>query len=193
MLSRESAIVGREGGATRGVLVLVAVVVVVVSVILLRSAGRGDEVASSEPAIDTAAPAVTELEQPPAIAVAANQLFNLIDSARAIVMEIPELNSGAPASEARRVRGQWNAWSEGFLEQLDAIAGLIEEPPEDADPYAKLGHQRMLNAVEELRQLAQFESDTGVPPMYLRSRNLLVARNHVDSAGGFLEKVGIYF
>jgi hypothetical protein len=150
-------------------------------------------VESAEPAGDTAATSVAETVPPPPIAIAANQLLGLIDSARVVLMELPELTPGTPAAQARRIEEQWNSWSTGFLQQLEATAAVIAEPlPEDAHMYAKLGHQRVMSAIEELRQLARYEADPGVPPKYLRTRNLMVARNHIDSAGKFLANVGIY-
>ena len=181
---------GRRGRVSLGVLVFGAAVAIIVVVTLVRLGGGATTTTVSTG--DTAESLLAELVRPSPLVIVASQLSQLIDSSRAEVMEIPELTSDMRTGEVRRTTERWDAWSQQFLERLEAIAALLPEPPpEDAETMLKRGYARLPRAIAELRSLAQLAADNGVPDMQTRNRHLGIARNHLASAEEYFFRIGL--
>ncbi len=177
------------------VIVLIAVVVLVagIAVVFSRLAGgRGGTVVdeASEPVVGE--PDSLATGNTPPVVRALNELEYLVDSAIVEAMALEEPETGATANQMRRVEQEWHAWATGFGERLEEAAAKLPVPPGDeSERELRLGYNRMVSAIEQLRRLVPTGSTVEVPRLVIRQSILGTAKNHLESARTYFYRIGL--
>ncbi|MEJ2078550.1 MAG: hypothetical protein P8Z74_11155 [Acidobacteriota bacterium] len=120
----------------------------------------------------------------------ARRVADVITEGQRSSRQVGELSGDYVGPQERDVLRRWRKWSKDWTDGIDGLARRLPPQPSPDDPIGLImAHQKLRDAIQELRLVTFGANDTGVPYLNERDARFKTAQFRLDEAARYLEKL----